>query len=211
MVPATTVSRFQMPTSHQIGGRQNSMPQLTKNHRRSELHVSYRSRHDTLTKVKVIRGVSILKPKLKDSNAKVDGYISLNKTCLTSKLLGTSKSHQLRRSSKGGVVSKEHVVKEVKNHQERIRRRDLAMQRENLRNMLPNSLELGKIGALQVLENAREYCLELQHKVALSEAQLRFEANWNKFLVRRLEGLLALPKPETPEEMMFVNTGVCIP
>merc|ERR1719312_239293 len=44
MVPATTVSRFQMPTSHQIGGRQTSMPQLTKNHMRSELYVSYRSR-----------------------------------------------------------------------------------------------------------------------------------------------------------------------
>ena len=77
----------------------------------------------------------------------------------------TFKSPQLKRSSVGGCVSKEDFEKEIKNHQERIRRRDLAMQREKLRSLLPDTMDKDKIGALQVLKNAREYCLELEHKV----------------------------------------------
>jgi len=193
----------------EVDGRLERILQLqpTKSHDRSVLHVSHQSSQGKVTKVR--RGVSILKPKIRDSAAKVFRKKSLNTKCMMPNFEETLKSPQLKRSCVGGCVSKEDFEKEVKNHQERIRRRDLAMQREKLRNLLPNTLDKDKIGALKVLESAREYCLELQHKVAMSESQLKFEATWNKFLVRRLEGLQDLSKTEE-EEVMLDNTGVCI-
>jgi len=205
VVPVMTGSRLQTQTSIQVDGRLERILQLqpTKSHDRSVLHISHQSRQGRVTKVR--RGVSILKPKPKVVRKK-----SLKTKCMMPNYEETFKSPQLKRSSVGGCVSKEDFEKEIKNHQERIRRRDLAMQREKLRSLLPDTMDKDKIGALQVLKNAREYCLELEHKVAMSESQLKFEATWNKFLVRRLEGLQDLPKTEEQEGVMLDNTGVCI-
>jgi len=209
MVPVMTDVQLQAQSINQVDGRLDEMLQpTTKIHDRTVIHVHLQSRQGRLNKVR--RGVSILKPNLRDSEAIVVRKKSLNTKCMMSNIKENLKSPQLKRSSVGSGVSKEHVEKEVKNQQERIRRRDLAMQREKLRNMLPNTGDKDKIGAHKLLENAREYCLELQHKVAMSESQIRFEATWNKFLMRRLEGLQVQSKTEAQEEVKLDNTGVCI-
>ena len=68
-------------------------------------------------------------------------------------------------TSPSGWVSKEDPLKEVKNQQERDRRGQLAMYRENLRKLLPQTQEVEKVATVTVLEMAREYCGKLKHQV----------------------------------------------
>ena len=64
-----------------------------------------------------------------------------------------------------GWVTKEDPLKEKKNQLERDRRGELAMYRDKLKKMLPQTQEGEKVATVTVLERTRDYCLFLQQQV----------------------------------------------
>jgi len=73
--------------------------------------------------------------------------------------------------SVGSPAMKKRSVKEKGRRREKERRMELAMQRENLRRLLPRINKIERIPTLTVLTTAREYCLNLELKFNELEAE----------------------------------------
>jgi len=114
-------------------------------------------------------------------------------------------------TSPSGWVTKEDPLKEVKNQQERDRRGQLAMYREKLRKVLPQTQGVEKVATVTVLEMAREFCGQLRLQVDQLETEQQEEEEKN-CLLKRMLGMLTsdqpcLPKMEvSAEEEMTIKT-----
>ena len=113
--------------------------------------------------LKIRRGISILKPVSLSSVAVMRSPVQVIKK--------NEETEELK--SPSGWITKEDPTKEKKNEQERNRRGELAMYRDELRKMLPQTHGVEKVATVTVLEMARDYCVALQHQVG-SSASWRF-------------------------------------
>ena len=116
-----------------------------------------------VTPSKIRRGISILKP------------VSLSSVAVMRSPGQVIKENEETEEMKSpsGWITKEDPTKEKKNEQERNRRGELAMYRDELRKMLPQTHGVEKVATVTVLEMARDYCVALQHQVG-SSASWRF-------------------------------------
>eukprot|EP00092_Neocalanus_flemingeri_P003728 GFUD01004008.1.p1 GENE.GFUD01004008.1~~GFUD01004008.1.p1 ORF type:complete len:510 (+),score=121.56 GFUD01004008.1:56-1585(+) len=154
------------------------------------------------------RGVSILKPVSAANQSLVGGATERKlirraehvverhsfKTAqdteqLSKGMFGEITQRSIMIGSPCGWVSKNDPFKEKKNQLERDRRGELAMSREKLRVMLPQTKELEKVATVTVLESARDYCSFLQREVDKLETELMKQERQNVALKRSLFSL----------------------
>jgi len=108
-----------------------------------------------------------------------------------------------RMTSPSGWVTKEDPLKEKKNQLERDRRGELAMYRDKLRKMLPQTQEGEKVATVTVLERTRDYCLFLQQQVDQLQFDLQAEEEKNCLLKRMMARLTDCQASVQEEECLI--------
>ena len=88
-----------------------------------------------------------------------------NKQTILRQYINWPKMGDPDRVTSSGWVTKEDPLKDKKNQLERERRGELAMYRDKLRNLLPQTKNVEKVATVTVLEAARDYCVFLQQEV----------------------------------------------
>ena len=88
-----------------------------------------------------------------------------NKQTILRQYINWPKIEYPDRVSSSGWVTKEDPLKDKKNQQERERRGELAMYRDELRKLLPQTKKAEKVATVTVLEAAKDYCVFLQQEV----------------------------------------------
>ena len=82
------------------------------------------------------------------------------------------KEEKLPVISPSGWVTREDPSKMKKNEVERERRLEMAIYRENLRQMLPRTKHTVKVASVVILDAAKEYCEKMQTEVSMELVML---------------------------------------